>query len=143
MLLLAMPAAAQQSDSLLNHVIGSRVKVYTKAIATPYEGKLVRVFSDSLFIGNDSAATSRFAIRDVHIIEKASGRRPTQRSTAIGALAGTIITSTALFVDMSRCKGELCGLGILFLPAAAGTGLVGGALLGAAIGETHWKRIWP
>ncbi len=109
---------------------------------------LVPTPSDSLvllFAQGQRVATTRDGDWIVEV--NPSGRRSRRSHVAIGVVGGMIVGTAALFVDMSRCGArghdQMCGLEVIFLPAAIGAGGVIGAITGALWPAAHWKRITP
>jgi hypothetical protein len=141
----AAPHAAAQSipaDS------GQPVLVVLRA-GPRIEGMLVRQTPERLVIRVANGDTL-FLVRDV---EKVAS--PTQIHTAglavkglgFGVLGGAIVGGVVAAVSISSCShkvphDDMCGMGILAVPATAVLGGVVGLIVGSVRTRTEWRPIW-
>ncbi|HEV7993263.1 MAG TPA: hypothetical protein VGP25_15675 [Gemmatimonadaceae bacterium] len=146
--LIPAPMVAQSVDSLAV-APNAHLRVTTRAGARLPIGTITRQTPDSLvlFLACRACGMRDTAIawRDLSSIERYAGRRHGRGAlfgAGYGLLAGTVFGAIVAKAALNDCRGqELCGLTILAVPLGSAVGLVGGTILGAAIGTDRWVPV--
>jgi len=145
--LVANGSLAQRIESL---AVGSRLRVRAAPHASWEYGLFRNVVRDSLELTvTDTDVTRRYALADLESIETYQVReRAATDHALIGALAGLVVGSAALVIDVKHCEatsrhseGPPCGLGYTMLPIVAFGGAAVGATAGALWPVRHWGRV--
>jgi hypothetical protein len=148
--LVAQAIAATPNASAQSIPVDSGQPVLVVLRAGPQiEGLLVRQTPERLVI-RVAAGDTLFLVRDVEKVASPAQVHTlglAAKGLGVGFLGGALLGGVAAAIGINRCEhqtphNDMCGLGIVAVPATAVLGGVVGLIVGSVRTRTEWRPIW-